>query len=145
MTIHDMNDLVKSIDLQDAGVSVLVDLKEEAIQLNKDQLLSGLDNEGVKMLPRYASIQYAKKKNRMNPDAGMLVPDLYLTGALFDAFALAIQSKKEYKIFSNDSKYAALVKKYPTAFGLNEESIDNLRVNGFTEGIVNKIKEHLTL
>ncbi len=145
MTIHEMNDLVKTIDLEQIGSEALALHKEDAIQLNKDQLLSGIGNDARKIEPKYASPAYAKQKNRMNPLAGYGVPDLYKTGAMFEAFNLAIQNKKQYKLFSADSKFAKLVKKYPTAYGLNTESIEDLKASGYMETVVDKTKKHLTL
>lgn len=145
MTVDEMAALIKTIDLPAIGMQVMANMKEEAIDLNRSQLLEGLGNDGNKIPQRYKSDSYAKLKNKMNPFPGFGVPDGYKTGAMHEAWKLAIQSKNVYLLYSSDSKFKQFIGKYPTAAGLNPKSIEELRNRGFMEGAVQKIKEHLTL
>ena len=145
MTIHDMQALVKKVDLNAIAVRALLAVKDTVLRLNKDQLLEGKDNEGITMSPRYASVPYANQKHKQNPLAGYGVPDLYKTGETFRKMKLVIPNKKVYNVESTSDIFSHLKSKYPYAFGLNKSSESELRDEGFEAEMQEGVKRELTL
>ena len=93
-----------------------------AIELNKDQLESGLDSFGNKISPGYKNFDYANEKNKRNKRPGFGVPDLKNTGGFYSGF-YAKYDKNNISINSSDEKTPALIKKYgKEIFGLTKES-----------------------
>lgn len=94
------------------------DTKDKVIELNKDQLLHGLDAFGVK-IGEYKSIPYAIQKFSLNSLAGFGQKDYRLTGAYYEKIYAIIQGGKLI-IGSSDSKNKWL--DFPGEFGLTDES-----------------------
>ena len=142
-TIRSTLNNILALDLAKEGMSVVADMKPDFIQANKEQLLEGRVKDGGKFQQRYASIQYAERKHRMNPTPGKGIPDLYNTGAFFEGFKLDILDKNTYSINSTNSKNAMLVKKYGAVipfFGLNPESRTQIINNGFYYQLMDRIR-----
>ena len=135
---------IEKLNLAREGMAVIVDMKPDILQLNKDQLLEGRVKDGGKFQERYQSQSYAEYKHRRNPIPGKGVPDLYNTGAFFDGFRLDVLSEMEYRINSSDSKTAMLLKKYGRVvsfFGLNADSREDLIKNGYFDELMDRVRK----
>jgi hypothetical protein len=88
------------------------------VDLNRNQLLKGIDSQGSKLL-EYESEEYAEMKRKLNP---LGVTDLKLTGKFHKGMYLKIENG--VAVFgSTDSKTQDLVNKYGSdIFGLTQES-----------------------
>src|SRR3990167_2822680 len=64
------------------------------VKLNTDQqLMRGLDAEGIKISPKYRNPAYARKKAGMNSRPGYGTPDFKLTGQYHDSFFVEFMAK----------------------------------------------------
>lgn len=108
-------------DLAQAAVDSFNETSEDWVDLNRNQMLHGLNSDGTQ-IGQYASPVYSEVKFRMNELAGEGNVDLRLTGAFQDAeYAIAVGKK----ITSNSSDYKnqMLEKKYGKKIhGLNLEN-----------------------
>lgn len=97
--------------------------KDQIVNLNKDQLLSGFSAKDIKIGEYYGGIfgyknaGYAFEKYSRNPAPGLGNPDLYNTGDFFSGFTISVRMRKG-SIYSSDSKNNKLVQNYPDIFGL---------------------------
>ncbi len=115
MTLHELKRRWSKLDVKRAAISIVAERKEDIIDKNREQLMDGFNKE-KKRLKKYASPQYAAKKNRRNPVPGYGNPDLYDTGSFQQAMKLNIQSTTLYEITSTDSKTPDLKKKYGVTY-----------------------------
>ncbi len=99
--------------------------KEDILEAQRFQLLSGNGNDDNKITPSYSGKAYAKKKQSMNPRPGLGTPDLKLTGSLYEYLKLTI-NKTQYIITSTVDYFGELVTKYTTAFGLSKSNAQNV-------------------
>lgn len=103
---------------------------EQVIQLNTPEILTLVKNrlkygQGVNggVVGTYRSSEYSAFKSEMNPLAGSGNVDLFLTGALQDNLIVK-QESNLFRIYSTDSKYNELAKKYGAEqFGLTQEQL----------------------
>lgn len=145
MTIPELQRRWKTIDIRKAAASIISDNKQQIADLNREQLMDGVNKQGKK-LKKYQSKSYAARKNRMNPTPGLGNPDLYLTGRFHEAMNVKINSKVSYEIFSSDSKTSDLTKKYgKDIFGLTDESRDKASTEIINPGLILHIKEVVKL
>lgn len=112
MTIKEKSDLWRKMNVRKVAMDLLFrnDVYMKYINLQKDQMLHGEDNEGGE-IGSYKNSAYAAMKERMNSLAGGGV-DLRLTGNFYNAIALTASSNNKYRVFSRDEKNGKLVKKY---------------------------------
>lgn len=93
---------------------------EDWAELNREQLLHGLNSQG-QPVGEYRSPVYAEVKNRINPLPGFGVPDLKNTGAFHDAIFMRAKGGQVITS-SSDWKLSVLEKKYgKSILGLNSE------------------------
>jgi len=132
--------------LNKEAIKVVVNHKQDIINLNQEQLLgTGTDKFG-KQLKRYRSKSYAIRKNKRNPLPGLGVPDLYDTGASFEGMKIDIVDENKYSITSTDSKTKDLEKKYgKDILGLSVESKTEMIKEFFQNDLVKNIKQSLKL
>lgn len=145
-TIHEKQRLIKLVNLNKIGASIIADSKPELISKNKEQLMdSGVNKLGQK-LRRYQSNSYAARKNKLNPFPGFGVPDLYRTGAFQSGFQLRINSVNTFELFSTDGKSKQLIEKYgKDIFGLTNESKAEYRKEVMQPELVKAVKQILKL
>ena len=101
--------------LQQVNVRLLASqalkLNEDVIaDLTREQLIEGRDSLDM-ALRRYASLEYAKLKQSMNPKPGLGNPDLYLTGATHRSIKIVVTADT-IKVNLNDVH--GLEEKYKT-------------------------------
>ena len=93
----------------------------ELIEVNKDDLLHGLNALGAKITPRYKSANYAAKKEQRNALPGYGTPDIRQTGSFYDHIEFIIQGKR--LIWQNtDVKAPDLLAKYGSLLGVFENN-----------------------
>ena len=92
------------------------------IKSQQDQMFSGKDNANRKIKPKYKSEKYSEYKNKENPLPGKGIPDLKLSGDMYNSMFLEV-SDNEYTIGSDVDYFDALKEKYGTAFGLSKQTI----------------------
>lgn len=100
----------RNTNLQGNIVDSFNETSEDWVDLNREQMLNGINSDG-ELIGNYASAIYSEVKHRMNPLAGEGNVDLKLKGGFQDSeYAIA----KGNEIFSNSSDYknSALEKKY---------------------------------
>jgi hypothetical protein len=109
---------VQSLDLKDKVPELVQQTSYEIVRLNQLQLYSGFDSKGEKIDRKYKNKAYAVKKQQQNPLPGFLNPDLNLTGAFYQGFAVVVENYN-YKIDSSDEKDQKLILAYgEDIFGL---------------------------
>ena len=136
-SIRQVYENVSKVNFATTITDTIVQEKNEFLDQQREQLMDGLDSEGNKISPSYASDSYAVLKNKMNPFAGLGNPDLYKTGSWQEGLQLNILSKKQYEFKSTDSKDSKLNAKYKKAKGLNSESIGEVvNKRGFRKALI---------
>jgi len=97
-------------------VDAMQDNKEEAEDLNADQLDRGLDVTGNKFKRKYRNDDYARFKKHIGSISSP-TPDLKVTGKYHRAIKLQKKGLK-FQMINTDSKYQELIGKYPNHLGL---------------------------
>jgi len=135
------NKLQKIVDdLPNITIVAVEETKQEAIALNKEQMIFGVDSNELD-IGSYASSEYRAMKLNQNPFAGGKV-DLRLTGAFHRAM-FAETSGNLLKIDSNDPKRSKLVEKYSdNIFGLHKRNTEKYKKTVYLY-IIKTIKERL--
>jgi hypothetical protein len=142
MTIRELNNKLKAIDLQYMKEESVFQNREKIAELNKEQLHQGLTNKGTSITPFYKRRWYAEFKTLLpSYEAPNNVPDLYLNGDFYNGIDVEI-SDNEYSIYSKDEKSDDLSSKYKDIFGLNEKNIETAR-QFVTKTFVNLMKGKL--
>lgn len=119
VAVQDLLDTVIAFDLDFEAEEAINDTAEAYTNLQREQLFSGENEKGEKILPEYAARTIAIKNKKGQPTDRVTLKD---TGAFYrDMFIDA--RKDEYIIDSADEKSASLQKKYGVEiFGLNEQN-----------------------
>lgn len=94
------------------------------IDLNRDQLMKGLNSDGT-ILGRYSSEEYERFKKFLNPLAGGYV-DLFLEGNFQEGFFVEA-GKFPITLSSHDKKSGKLSEGYDKIFGLTSRNLGLLR------------------
>ena len=142
MTIEGLLNKVKSVDARKAVPDIVQQTSYEIEALNKTQLFNyGVSSDGLKLVPSYSSIAYAREKNYANPRPGFGVPDLFITGSFFKDFYVKT-TKNTFQVDSVNSKSSKLKEKYgDQIFGLTK---DNIKV--YATGVFYaEFKKYITL
>ena len=142
-TIAQVKSNIDALDLAKVGMETVVAMKDEMVQLNREQLMEGRVKDGGKFQERYKSPSYADWKHRRNPIPGRFVPDLYDTGAFQEAMKLRVIDKQNFEIYSTDSKAKMLMSRFAGVvpfFGLNADSRTELIAKGFEDELMSKVR-----
>ena len=136
-TIASVTANVKKLDLAKEAMGVVVEMKEEMLQLNKDQLADGVNKEGSDITPSYAPSTRAKKL-RLGRSGKV---DLLDKGDFQEAMKIKVLSKESYEVYSTNWKNAMLIKRYGKVafFGLNRQSISELIQTGFEDNLMTRV------
>ncbi len=111
--------------VEQIALKAVRDNEKEVLNLNKNQLLEGVDSKDSFLMP-YASDAYAERKLKLNP---LGVTDLKLTGRFYEGFFIQANKFPIY-IFSTDDKTRSLFGKYGAdIFGLDEKSLADVSQN----------------
>jgi len=143
MTINDLYQNAKAIDLADIFSDVIAKNEEHLIQLNQNQLYKdSSDSEGNK-LEQYNSLEYAREKESMNPGIGFLNTDLYYTGAFYRGWSILI-TNTGFLFDSSDSKTSKLIDDYGiNIFGLRKDNLESFTVDIFTNDFFTELNNQL--
>lgn len=118
-TINIIRARISSLSIKDESYKAVLETKQDITNIQKEQLLHGLDAGGNK-LRKYRGRKYALAKAFMNPLPGFGNPDLNLTGSFYAGFETVV-NPISFATHSADPKNEFLVKKYDP-FGLNIDS-----------------------
>jgi hypothetical protein len=148
-TIEDVRNSFRDINLIDETATILQDNADLLIEMNKDQLMHGMDAEGKPMpelSERYDGGRYKEEKLRMNPEANGRW-DIRLTGSTQDSMVLKL-SNDSYEITSNDPKTDELKdkarKRGAIIFGIDPQNEEGVIDNIIQPQLVDRIAD-LTL
>jgi len=95
----------------------------ELTTLVQIQLQQGTDSTEAKIKPEYRGKSYATYKQRLNPAPGFGVPDLFVTGSMYQGMGVAILDNDRYEIKSTVEYYPKLVSQYgDNPFKLSDKS-----------------------
>lgn len=126
-----LDSAINSIDvtlrsLDDQALRIVAEIQDKITDLNKDQLMQGLDGTGQKLTPKYSRVRYARAKNSVNPLPGYGTPDLKLTGKFYSNFFVTAK-KGVFEVDSSDEKRDKLALKYgKDIFLLTKENEDKI-------------------
>lgn len=82
-TINELFEAVRDLYLRESLPIIITETGPEIVKLVQSQLEQGNLANGSKIVPPYASDEYAKIKSSMNPLAGYGVPDIKYSGQLY--------------------------------------------------------------
>lgn len=101
-----LDSAINSIDvtlrsLDDQALRIVAEIQDKITDLNKDQLMQGLDGTGQKLKPKYSRVRYARAKNSVNPLPGYGTPDLKLTGKYYTSLYVVANNDNTFEINSD--------------------------------------------
>lgn len=115
--------VIKSFDFESACVRSMKENENKIIEFNKELLIQGKQADGVDIRPEYASMSYAKVKQKMNSRPKYGTPDLKLSGKFHNSLYLSGANVK-----SKDDKASALARRYGSEIlGLNVKFVGEIR------------------
>lgn len=133
-TINTIRARIAAINIKDESFNAVVETKQDITEIQKEQLLHGLDASGNDIHPTYledtyfktvaAAQRYSDWKDRITPNSRRKkgVPNLFITGVFHDTLETVV--KKD--VFYQDSKsriFPDINRKYGSnLLGLNKES-----------------------
>lgn len=124
--IDEAIDFFENIDkiIDETIIELLKENEKVIIQMNIDQLYSGIDNDGVKIKPPYKPSTIKRKKKKGQPFNRVTTRD---EGDHHESL-FVVFGQDEFEIDTEDFKKQYLVRKYgKKLYGLTEENIENLR------------------
>lgn len=135
MTLHELQRRLKGFDLATEVAASVEETSEAMLNLNRQQLLRGLDSEGHYLSPKYSedpyfkskesAERYAKWKKAIEPektDRPIDVPNLFITGVFHREIRVDVNSS-EYKFSDSASFAGGVIGKFgDVIFGLTAES-----------------------
>lgn len=113
------NDAIKGSKVY---IDAIMSTDVELIDVNQENLQSGLNALGVKITPKYKSEAYALRKERMNAQPGFGTPDLKLTGSFYERIEFHINGR-QVVWEDTDSKAKDLLAKYGAILGVSENNV----------------------
>jgi hypothetical protein len=122
-TIPELLEAVQSLNINQEAVRSIEATAGMIVEFNRDQLKKGFNARDLRIGPRYRNPEYARQKNEQNPEPGLGIPDLILTGAFTDAIGVEVM-EEEYEVFSTDAKAPELEKKYNYVLGLGPKKLE---------------------
>lgn len=101
MTALEMIGSLSNIDIQRVALDALKLSEASLIDANIDQLRKGIRSNG-EQIGTYKNASYARRKNQMNPEAGLDNVDLILTGEFYRG--IFIEFTADEMIFDSTGK-----------------------------------------
>lgn len=151
MNIDEAIEKLKAVNVGSIAYSILKESNDLLADKNREQLFDGLGRDG-QYLPSYntdpyfetpaAAIRYAVWKAKISrskskPD---MIPDLYINGRFHKSISASAIGTGAY-FNSNDINAADILRRFTTALGLNEDSIEGLRITTFNPKMAIRIAE----
>ena len=141
MKLRELQNKIKSIDMQTLKEQAVKDYADEIVKLNQMQLKLGRTKDGKYISPSYSKA-YLKRKRKLSsyvaPDG---IPDLFLHGDFYREMETIIEDN-QYDVISWDEKSQWLLPKYDDIFGLTKENIEKIKplvTNRLIELLKNKL------
>lgn len=119
-TIVSLNRKIQQLNIDKVINHAVENTLPDLIEINKDQLLHGMDKNGEKITPKYKRNKYARVKNEMNPLAGIGTPDLKVKGDYYKGLTAKLEGGTIVET-STDFKAEFLEPKYDDIHGLGGE------------------------
>lgn len=134
MTLHELQRRLKGFNILTELADSVDETKEAVVELNREQLLHGLDSEGNYLSPTYledpffkspeSGKRYAEWKARIEPkrDKPFFVPNLFITGRYHSTIDLSV-TQETMVTTSDDPAADSIEAKFgEDIYGLNSES-----------------------
>ncbi len=129
---------LESFDIVEETRSIVEAHTEALADMNREQLMEGLDSTGKKM-DRYKNDAYARKKYQMNPRPGYGIRDQKKTG-MFHEGIHAYTTGTAYVLTSSDPKTKDITRRDgEKVFGLTGENKTIFRKNTLRPGLLRAI------
>lgn len=131
-----------TVDLIAATRVVVSDNREVLADLNRKQLLEGVDSSGKKMR-KYASDAYSRYKYELNREAGYGIRDQNLTGAF--SKSIEAEAGSDAAVFNaTDGKTPYILKRDgEQVLGLSPASIATVRKNILRPSLLQYLRQKL--
>ena len=132
MTLHELKRRLDRFDMVQTVSECVDETSDTMVDLNREQLLHGLDNEGNYLSPKYSedpyfkspesAKRYAEWKARIEPkrDKPFDVPNLFITGR-YHASIDAHVGPETFDITSSDPNAGSIERKFKKVYGLSAE------------------------
>lgn len=138
-TIKEMLDRLNNMDFDSIATDCVIETEDQLLDVNKDQLLHGMDASGRDM-PDYRNIDYGQLKERMNPN-NLGKWDLRFSGRLFNNMSIIFSGRTF--LIDTSVDYA---NKYIFGFGIYENQwLDFYRANYLYPLLSQRVKEVLNI
>lgn len=119
MTLAELSKRLKPINILEKTKDAIENTNEIALQLNRDQMFSGIRSDGSEITPKYRPLTVFLKAQEGRPTDRVTLND---TGSFYRYFILRIQGD-EFYIDSTDDKSTKLKTDYgEKIFGLTKQS-----------------------
>ncbi|MCL1942626.1 MAG: hypothetical protein FWF54_03630 [Candidatus Azobacteroides sp.] len=155
-TVSDVMNNLSSLNIEEMIQDIVKDDSGTLLDIQKEQLMAGQDNEGNPLTPSYrddpffktleAAQRYSDWKDRITPPTGTRAyserpkgtPNLFINGY----WQSGIKFIPENGLFENDNPLNTEIKpKYPSSLGLNPDGIKYYRDFYFDEKFFGEIHE----
>lgn len=137
-----LSQALKKFNPEEVILTILRDIEPQLIDLNTNQLFSGVDSKGFLLKPPYADINYKDFKQTLNPKG---VVDLKLTGDFYDGFFAKVD-KFPLVFGSTDEKSSELESKYgKDIFGLSKNSLTQIGKGTIAPEYIKELRKILEL
>jgi len=114
MRLNQIIQKLQNLNVEAIAIQALEMNTEQMENLNREQLLMGLNSGDEQLNPTYASMSYASMKQQMNSTPGLGNPDLKLTGAFHNSIKYQVMGNS---VVSSADDPNGLESKYTDSFG----------------------------
>ncbi|MDR1594295.1 MAG: hypothetical protein LBS43_07425 [Prevotellaceae bacterium] len=124
-TIDEVFNRYNKIDLVQIAKDVVTANEQAVLEINRTQLEYGYDSDGIRIVPKYASQQYAELKASFGSKAPFRTPDLLLTGRFYHSFKF----DNNFKVYSAGVPYAQWLEHHygKNIYGFNDKNLNQVR------------------
>lgn len=123
MTLKELRNRAKKLDLNEIASKVIATHKAELIDFNTSQLQRGVDSKDSKLSDYESEVYYEFKASQGLATAGRTY-NFFVTGSFYEGFVVK-ESGNDFRIDSTDEKRGFLVSiSSEDIFGLTDENLD---------------------
>ena len=127
MTLAQFKKDIDRIDVDKIAIQVLKKLNKFISDLNREQLVSGVNDDGEKLEPEYSEVTIFIKQKRSGTAGITDRVTLFGKGNLHKSI-FSIPSIGEVTMGARDERVMELAQKYGDFLGLTQESIDKVTI-----------------
>jgi len=128
------------VELDQVILDLVRNQEQKVIEMNTDQLMSGIDGNGKQIAPPYAISTIVRKKRKGQPYGRVTLRD---QGDFHSSFGVEYMGD-EFQIINDDPKAVYLIRRYgEDVYGLTQDNVDLLahQIKGF---LAEELKRRLT-